>query len=118
MYFRQNDQKPKTQMGSGVNPVYATATIGKKMHDIRVFRKVQGFDQTEVALLVHVTHQRISAWVKYACAKAVREMQAHPEHLELLFYHLKEVAGITLCLEGQTCAGRSAAPCPCPSRPC
>jgi len=89
MFFRENDQRPETKLGSSINPIYATPAIGKKMHDIRVLGKEQDFNQTEVALLFNVTHQRISNWLRSICAKAAQELRRHPDDLEFLLQHLK-----------------------------
>jgi hypothetical protein len=37
----------------------------------------------------HVTHQRISALLKHILAKAVRILQRHREHMDVLLHHLK-----------------------------
>ena len=89
MFFRENDRRPETKLGSSINPIYATPTIGKKMHDIRVFGKEQDFNQTEVALLFNVTYQSISKWLKRISAKAAQELRRHPDDLEFLLQHLK-----------------------------
>ena len=70
MYYRKNDVFPIEELVT-LNPIYATPSIGKKLHDIFCHQKEQSFNQTELALLQHVTHQRISALLKHSAAKAV-----------------------------------------------
>ena len=68
MYYRKNDVLP-TEESATLNPVYATPSIAKKLHGIFCHQQEQSFDQTELALMEHVTHQRISALLKHILAK-------------------------------------------------
>ena len=91
MYYRKNDVFPIEEPVT-LNPIYATPSIGKKLHGIVCHQKEQSFNQTELALLEHVTHQRISALLKHIAAKAVKILQCHREHMDVLIRHLKQAS--------------------------
>jgi hypothetical protein len=88
MYYRKNDVLP-TEESATLNPVYATPSIAKKLHGIFCHQQEQSFDQTELALMEHVTHQRISALLKHILAKTVKILHRHREHMDVLLHHLK-----------------------------
>ena len=88
MYYRESDQLPAEESFT-LNPVYATPGIAKKLHGILCHQKEQSFNQTELAMLEHVTHQRISALLKHISAKAAKILQRHREHMDVLLHHLK-----------------------------
>jgi hypothetical protein len=71
MYYRKNDVLP-TEESVTLNPIYTTPSIAQKLRGNLRHQQEQCFNQTEVALLVHVTHQRISALLKHISAKAVK----------------------------------------------
>jgi len=88
MYYRKSDVLPAEESAT-LNPIYATPSIAKKLHGIVCHQKEQSFNQMELALMEHVTHQRISTLLKRIPAKAVRMFQRHREHLDVLLHHLK-----------------------------
>jgi hypothetical protein len=88
MYYREQDHLPVEERVV-INLTYATPSLAKKLHDIRRFKKEQCFNQTELALLYNVKHQRISVLLQNIIVKATRVMQGHREQLEMLLAHLK-----------------------------
>lgn len=88
MSYRKSDVLPAEESAT-LNPIYATPSIAKKLHGIVCHQKEQSFNQMELALMEHVTHQRISTLLKRISAKAVRILQRHREHLDVLLHHLK-----------------------------
>ena len=89
MYYKKTDQLPVEETMT-LNPSYGTPSIAKKLHDTLVFKKEHSYNQTELALMEHVTHQRISTLLKSIALKAVRRLQQdNQEQVDILMHHSK-----------------------------
>jgi len=89
MYHTEKDKLPEVKRGASFSCSHARPTIGKKLHDIKVYKKEQSFNQTELAELEGVSHQRISIVIKTITTKAREKLQEHPEHMEVLLNNLQ-----------------------------
>ena len=71
------------------HPTYNNPGLARKLFEVKCFRREHSFNQTELALLEHVTHQRISAMLKNLSRKATVILKSREEQLELLLDQFK-----------------------------
>lgn len=67
---------------STFHPTYNDPGLAKKLYEVKCFKREHSFNQTELALLEHVTHQRVSALLKNLSKKALFILKRKESHLE------------------------------------
>ena len=67
---------------STFHPTYRDPGLAKKLYEVKCFQREHSFNQTELALLEHVTHQRVSALLKSLSKKALFILKRKESHIE------------------------------------
>jgi len=83
--YKEKSQLPLEEKAVTFHPSYGNADLAKKIYAVKCYKKDCTFTQTELSLLEHVSHQRISTLLKSIQKKSAGILKSNQDQLEALF---------------------------------